>query len=105
MGCMQLALVQHVAIMLCCAQEPQRESRESSPMAHDVGEAGSVEQEAMVGLVISTLGTLGDFPSDVFKTHMKDIFPLMTRLIRCRAATGEMQVALSNLFAAKLGPV
>jgi hypothetical protein len=74
-------------------------------MSQDVGEAGTVEQEAMVGLVIDTLSTLGQFPDQIFKAHMKDIFPLMTRLIRCRAATVEMQVALSNLFAAKLGPV
>lgn len=89
----------------CGLQDPQKVSRESSPMAQEVGESGTVEQQAMAGVVIRTLATLGEFPDGVFKTHMKDIFPLMTRLIRCRAATVEMQVALSNLFAAKLGPV
>jgi hypothetical protein len=74
-------------------------------MAQDASEAGTVEQEAMISVVINTLGTLGEFPDKIFKSHMKDIFPLMTRLIRCRAATVEMQVALSNLFAAKLVPV
>lgn len=91
--------------VLCGMQAPRGVSRESSPMAQDGGETGTLEQQAMVDVVISSLGTLGEFPDDVFKTHMKDIFPLMTRLIRCRAATVEMQVALSNLFAAKLGPV
>lgn len=86
-------------------QDPKPVSRESSPMAGESGDAGTIEQEAMVDVVISALGTLGEFPDDVFKTHMKEIFPLMTRLIKCRAATVEMQVALSNLFAAKLGPV
>jgi hypothetical protein len=87
-------------------QESQKVvSRESSPMSQDAGESGTVEQEAMVDVVIDTLATLGQFPDEVFKAHMKEIFPLMTRFIRCRAATVEMQVALSNLFASKLGPI
>jgi hypothetical protein len=79
-------------------------SGESSPVAR-VAEQGSIEQEAMIDVVVTSLETLREFPNEMFKAHLKHVFPLMTRLIRCRAATVEMQVALSDLFASKLGSI
>ena len=61
------------------------------------------EQEAMIELVVDTLSTLQAFPDGVLKQHMHEIFPSLCRMIRCRAATVQMQVALSDLFASKLG--
>lgn len=62
-----------------------------------------VEQEAMIDVVVATLSTLQCFPDQVLKQHMHEIFPSLCRMIRCRAATVQMQVALSDLFASKLG--
>lgn len=61
------------------------------------------EQEAMIDLVVDTLAVLQSFPDDILKQNMQEIFPSLCRMIRCRAATVQMQVALSDLFASKLG--
>lgn len=61
------------------------------------------EQEAMIDLVVETLAILQGFPDDVLKQNMQEIFPSLCRMIRCRGATVQMQVALSDLFASKLG--
>lgn len=63
------------------------------------------EQAALTPLLVDTLAALNAFSAEVFKKHLKELFPVMTRLIRCRAASVEMQVALSDLFAARVGPL
>lgn len=63
------------------------------------------EQAALTPLLVDTLAALHTLPQEAFKEHLKDLFPVMTRLIRCRAASVEMQVALSDLFAARVGPL
>ena len=63
------------------------------------------EQAALTPLLVATLAALHTFPQSAFKRHLKELFPVMTRLIRCQSASVEMQVALSDLFAAKIGPL
>ena len=63
------------------------------------------EQAALTPVLVDTLGALRTIPQESFKQHLKDLFPVLTRLIRCRSASVEMQVALSDLFAAKVGPL
>ena len=63
------------------------------------------EQDALTPLLVDTLAALHAFPQAVFKKHLKELFPVMTRLIRCQSASVEMQVALSDLFAARVGPL
>ena len=63
------------------------------------------EQAALTPLLVDTLAALSAFPPDAFKRHLKELFPVMTRLIRCQSATVEMQVALSDLFASRVGPL
>jgi hypothetical protein len=63
------------------------------------------EQASLAPVVVQTLAALRIVPQEAFKKHLKDLFPVLTRLIRCRAASVDMQVALSDLFATKVGPL
>ena len=64
-----------------------------------------VEQATLTPVLVDTLSALRTIPQESFKQHLKDLFPVLTRLIRCRSASVEMQVALSDLFATKVGPL
>jgi hypothetical protein len=68
-------------------------------------EAHRREIEAMAPLMVATLATLKALPEDIFKARLRDLFPLMTKLIRCPSATVQMQVSLSDVFAARVGPM
>jgi hypothetical protein len=86
-------------------QDTLHKSREMSNEAASKREGPSAEQMAMDGLVVDTLACLQAFPDQFFREKcLRYLFPLLTSLIRCPAVTVEMQVALSDLFAAKLGP-
>lgn len=63
------------------------------------------EQAALAPVIVKTLAALRLVPQEDFKKHLKDLFPVLTRLIRCRDASVDMHVALSDLFATKIGPL
>lgn len=59
----------------------------------------------MAPLMVATLATLRALPEAVFQARLRDVFPLLTQLIRCPSATVAMQVSLSEVFAACVGPM
>lgn len=79
------------------------ESVPEVPPAGDTQSQTVAEQDSMIDLVVETLAILQAFPDETLKQNMQEIFPSLCRMIRCRAATVQMQVALSDLFASKLG--
>lgn len=67
--------------------------------------SSTAEHQTLAPVIVSTLSALRAFSDDQFKECLKPLFPLMTRLIRCSSAPLEVQVALSELFATRVGPL
>lgn len=63
------------------------------------------EATARAPLVVATLKALGALSDDTFRRHLVAIFPRLTRLIACIRAPPEIQRALSDLFAHRIGPL
>ena len=63
------------------------------------------ENRALAPLAVATLRALLSFSPDAFRAHLKDFFPLLTALISCEYAPPEVQRALSDLFAKRIGPM
>ena len=82
-----------------------------SPSTPPPGEADALagsrreENAALAPLAVATLRALLAFPPDAFRAHLKDFFPLLTTLISCEYAPPEVQRALSELFAKRIGPM
>jgi brefeldin A-inhibited guanine nucleotide-exchange protein len=70
------------------------------------GLAGAREEAgSRAPLVVATLKALGSLPDDAFRRNLVAIFPLLTQLIACIRAPPEIQRALSDLFARRIGPL
>jgi brefeldin A-inhibited guanine nucleotide-exchange protein len=65
----------------------------------------SDENRALAPLAVATLRALLAFPPAAFRAHLRDFFPLLTALISCEYAPPEVQRALSELFAKRIGPM
>lgn len=80
-----------------------------SPPAAGEGSALAASQReenaALAPLAVATLRALLAFSPDAFRAHLKDFFPLLTALISCEYAPPEVQRALSDLFAQRIGPM
>lgn len=63
------------------------------------------ENAALAPLAVATLRALMAFTPDAFRAHIKEFFPLLTDLISCEYAPPEVQRALSDLFAKRIGPL
>lgn len=80
-------------------------------LAPPAGEAGALaasrreENAALAPLAVATLRALLSFSPAAFRAHLKDFFPLLTALISCEYAPPEVQRALSELFAKRIGPM
>ncbi|EFN54845.1 hypothetical protein CHLNCDRAFT_35815 [Chlorella variabilis] len=92
--------------------EQQEEAAEEE--ARSAGEGGGVpaglqlhseENRTLAPLAVATLRALLAFSPDAFRAHLKDFFPLLTALISCEYAPPEVQRALSELFAKRIGPM
>ena len=68
--------------------------------------AGAVEEAiARAPLVVATLKGLGTLSNGAFRRHLLEVFPLLTGLIGCIRAPPDVQRALSDLFARRIGPM
>ena len=56
-------------------------------------------------LVVATLRAVGSFSDAAFRQQLPAFFPLLTSLIGCEHAPPEVQRALSDLFARRIGPL
>ena len=72
-------------------------------MTSAVALALASENEALSPLAVATLKALMTFPPDMFKSRIKDFFPLLTSLISCETAPPEVQRILSEVFAHRVG--
>jgi brefeldin A-inhibited guanine nucleotide-exchange protein len=78
----------------------------AAPTNGGAGLAGGREEAgARAPLVVATLRALGALGDDAFRRHLRGTFPLLTRLIASTKAPPEVQRALSDLFARRIGPL
>ncbi len=54
---------------------------------------------------MATLRALAALEADAFRRHLPAFFQQLTRLIACGHAPPEVQRALSDLFAERIGPL
>jgi brefeldin A-inhibited guanine nucleotide-exchange protein len=63
------------------------------------------EIAARTSLVISALQGLAGLEKDSFRRYIPRFFQLLVDLVRCEHTSGEVQLALSNMFRSSVGPV
>ncbi|CAL5039430.1 unnamed protein product [Urochloa decumbens] len=63
------------------------------------------ELAARTLLVLQVMKLLGDLERDSFDRILPCFFPLLVDLIRCEHSSGEVQLALYNIFQSVIGPV
>eukprot|EP00249_Psilotum_nudum_P023695 c28957_g2_i1 orf=862-6204(-) len=56
-------------------------------------------------LVVATLQAISGLKDSSFEKHLVRFFPLLANLISCEHGSGEVQVALSDMFASWIGPI
>ena len=99
---------------LCMRNLERFEQQEAAAAAGEGGAAAepgspsanhAEENRMLAPLVVATLKALMSFSPSVFRAQLKDFFPLLTALISCEYAPPEVQHALSDLFAQRIGPM
>ncbi|CAL8462959.1 g2493 [Coccomyxa elongata] len=105
----QAAGVEQRLLALCIANLECFEATEGDAGRDSGSGSGLVgvreEAGARGPLVVATLKALGALSDDTFRRHLVTIFPRLTRLIACIRAPPEIQRALSDLFARRIGPL
>lgn len=95
------------SVLRCCWLLQATEGDAGRESGSGSGALVGVREEAgaRAPLVVATLKALGALSDDAFRRHLVDIFPRLTRLIGCIRAPPEIQRALSDLFARRIGPL
>eukprot|EP00210_Caulerpa_lentillifera_P001785 g1715.t1 len=65
----------------------------------------SAEYNMYSTLIVATLKALVVLPETMFRRHIKALFPLLTNLIACEYIPLEVQLALSEVFSVRIGPL
>mmetsp|Transcript_7972 Transcript_7972/g.29482 ORF Transcript_7972/g.29482 Transcript_7972/m.29482 type:complete len:1752 (-) Transcript_7972:83-5338(-) len=63
------------------------------------------ELAARTPLLVSVLKTMQALDESLFRKHVKDFYPLLSDMIKSEVTLPEVQLALSNLFGSKIGPL
>lgn len=63
------------------------------------------ENVALSPLLVATLKAIAALPAASFAQHVKVFFPLLTALVSCEYSPPELQRALSELLATRVGPL
>lgn len=72
---------------------------------HPLSSGKKEEIAARTSLAISALQGLSGLNKDSFRKYIPRLFPLLVDLVRSEHASGEVQVALSNMFRSSIGPM
>uniref|UniRef100_A0A0E0CH64 SEC7 domain-containing protein n=1 Tax=Oryza meridionalis TaxID=40149 RepID=A0A0E0CH64_9ORYZ len=70
-----------------------------------LGTAKKEELSARTSLVLHVMQLLGGLERDCFRRNLPLFFPLLTNLIRCEHSSGEVQLALYDIFQSSIGPI
>ncbi|KAL6604512.1 hypothetical protein ACP70R_042939 [Stipagrostis hirtigluma subsp. patula] len=63
------------------------------------------ELEARTSLVLHVMRLLGGLEKNCFRRNLPLFFPLLANLIRCEHSSGEVQLALYDIFQSSIGPI
>ncbi|CAI5509907.1 unnamed protein product [Closterium sp. Naga37s-1] len=75
------------------------------PLAVPLGSARRRELVARAPLVVATLQAVTALKDAAFKKHLARFFPLLADLVSSEHGSPEIQVALSNMFSSRIGPI
>ncbi|CAN6246828.1 unnamed protein product [Urochloa humidicola] len=93
--------------LTCAGHEPSNDASGRDPALHRVplGTAKKEELEARTSLVLHVMRLLGGLEKNCFRRNLPMFFPLLANLIRCEHSSGEVQVALYDIFQSSIGPI
>ena len=67
--------------------------------------AGSSEADQRASLAVTSLFSVISMRDSVFKSHVQEIFPILTELIACPSVTREILESVSVIFSEKVNPL
>lgn len=70
-----------------------------------LGTSKKEELGARTPFVLHVMGLLGSLEKNCFRRNLPRFFPLLANLIRCEHNSGEVQVALYDIFQSSIGPI
>eukprot|EP00250_Pteridium_aquilinum_P020997 c25007_g1_i1 orf=351-5705(+) len=85
--------------------EGQAEQPLSSPWIIPLGSSRRRELASRGPLVVATLQAISGLKDSSFEKYLKQFFPLLASLISCEHGSGEVLVALSDMFSSWIGPI
>ncbi|CAL4970854.1 unnamed protein product [Urochloa decumbens] len=93
--------------LTCAGHEPSNDASGRDPALYRVplGTAKKEELEARTSLVLHVMRLLGGLEKNCFRRNLPMFFPLLANLIRCEHSSGEVQVALYDIFQSSIGPI
>lgn len=89
----------------CPTPQSQLEKSGSSPWVIPLGSSRRRELVARAPLVVATLQAISGLKDSSFEKYLRRFFPLLANLISCEHGSGEVQVALSDMFSSWIGPI
>ncbi|OEL17658.1 Brefeldin A-inhibited guanine nucleotide-exchange protein 1 [Dichanthelium oligosanthes] len=93
--------------LTCAGHESSNDASGRDPALHQVslGTAKKEELEARTSLVLHVIQLLSSLEKNCFRRNLHIFFPLLANLIRCEHSSGEVQVALYDIFQSSIGPI
>ncbi|XP_062218449.1 brefeldin A-inhibited guanine nucleotide-exchange protein 1-like isoform X2 [Phragmites australis] len=93
--------------LICAGHEPSNDASGRDLALHWVplGTAKKEELEVRTSLVLHVMRLLGGLEKDCFRRNLPLFFPLLANLIRCEHSSGEVQLALYDIFQSSIGPI
>lgn len=93
--------------LTCAGHEPSNDVSGIDLTLHWVplGTAKKEELEARTSLVLHVMQLLGGLEKNCFRRNLPKFFPLLANLIRCEHSSGEVQIALYDIFQSSIGPI
>jgi brefeldin A-inhibited guanine nucleotide-exchange protein len=80
---------------------PQKKNNWTIPL----GSSRRRELTARAPLVVATLKAFGGLTDSSLEKYLRQFFPLLASLISCEHGSGEVQIALSDMFSSWIGPI
>ncbi|GJN30878.1 hypothetical protein PR202_gb19221 [Eleusine coracana subsp. coracana] len=103
-----IGLCKEVLEVYLSTARPAQLSSGTQPLGHwliPVGSSKRRELAARAPLVVSTLQAISGLGDLSFEKNLGQFFPLLAGLISCEHGSGEVQVALSDMFSTWVGPL
>lgn len=93
--------------LTCAGHEPSNDVSGRDPALHRLPlvTAKKEELDARTSLVLHVMRLLSSLEKNCFRRNLPLFFPLLANLIGCEHSSGEVQVALYDIFQSSIGPI